>query len=370
MSCRGVAATSPRARARSSTSLSCRIVGHRSTERSTFCPGSAAASAPTLACRADGSHSSTPGNCATSLPRLACGSSRLSASQFDRSVSRSTAFTAVSVSSAAAEPAAGGSAVQSARGSPLGARGCHRWRPSSGTATLGRPRRRMLSSHTDRLEGALLVTFEPRAEWDCHAPQAGRGTALTRTASGRRVGKFPCSVGWPCRECRECRESRARVGLPCRASWPTTPSWRAPSPRWPSDGSRAARAARRPASHQRRPATAFRTCRAAASHARPVLTRPIWRRGSPRRGTASSTSGPRWRARRCRRPRSSSTPRSLSTPSPVWPASAAQAAGWPRLAEAWGSRRHGPALREATGEPAGRGLSPLGFDAGLDAAWR
>ena len=35
------------------------------------------------------------------------------------------------------------------------------------------------------------------------------------------------------------------------------------------------------------------------------------------------------------------------------PASAAQAADWPRLAGAWGSQRRAPTLREASGEPAG-----------------
>ena len=49
---------------------------------------------------------------------------------------------------------------------------------------------------------------------------------------------------------------------------------------------------------------------------------------------------------------------------PVWPASAAQAAGWPRLAEAHGSLAHDLAPREASGEPAGRRLCHLVFDAG------
>ena len=43
----------------------------------------------------------------------------------------------------------------------------------------------------------------------------------------------------------------------------------------------------------------------------------------------------------------------------VWPARAAQAADWPRLAGAWRSLRLDPALREAYGDPAGRGLSHL-----------
>ena len=42
-----------------------------------------------------------------------------------------------------------------------------------------------------------------------------------------------------------------------------------------------------------------------------------------------------------------------SKPRPVWPASAARAADWPRLAGAWGSLRHGPALQAASGAPAG-----------------
>ena len=49
---------------------------------------------------------------------------------------------------------------------------------------------------------------------------------------------------------------------------------------------------------------------------------------------------------------------------PIWPASAAQAADWPRLAEARGSLRHNLALKGASGEPAGRGLSPLAFHIG------
>eukprot|EP00964_Phaeocystis_antarctica_P094880 scaffold61507_cov57-Phaeocystis_antarctica.AAC.3 len=57
----------------------------------------------------------------------------------------------------------------------------------------------------------------------------------------------------------------------------------------------------------------------------------------------------------------------MSKPSPIWPASAAQAADWPRLAGAWGSPRHDWTLREAPGAPAGRRLSPLVFDAGAGA---
>ena len=40
----------------------------------------------------------------------------------------------------------------------------------------------------------------------------------------------------------------------------------------------------------------------------------------------------------------------------------AHPAGWPRLAGAWSSLRRDLALREASGEPAGRGLSQLVFD--------
>ena len=49
---------------------------------------------------------------------------------------------------------------------------------------------------------------------------------------------------------------------------------------------------------------------------------------------------------------------------PVWPASAAQPADWPRLAEAPDSLRHDLALRGACGEPAGRRLSELVFHIG------
>eukprot|EP00964_Phaeocystis_antarctica_P087884 scaffold55868_cov58-Phaeocystis_antarctica.AAC.2 len=44
--------------------------------------------------------------------------------------------------------------------------------------------------------------------------------------------------------------------------------------------------------------------------------------------------------------------------------SAAQAADWPGLADAPGSPRRDLALKEASGEPAGRGPSQLGFDMG------
>ena len=51
---------------------------------------------------------------------------------------------------------------------------------------------------------------------------------------------------------------------------------------------------------------------------------------------------------------------------PVWPASSAQAADWPKLVEAPGNLRRGLALRGASGEPAGRRLSNLVFDTGAD----
>ena len=50
---------------------------------------------------------------------------------------------------------------------------------------------------------------------------------------------------------------------------------------------------------------------------------------------------------------------------PTWPATAAQAADWPMLAEDRGSLVCGLALKEACGEPAGRGLSLLVFHIGL-----
>ena len=55
----------------------------------------------------------------------------------------------------------------------------------------------------------------------------------------------------------------------------------------------------------------------------------------------------------------------MSKARPVWPASAAQLADWSRLAEAPGSLRHALALREASGEPAGRRLSHVVFHVGL-----
>ena len=55
----------------------------------------------------------------------------------------------------------------------------------------------------------------------------------------------------------------------------------------------------------------------------------------------------------------------MSKARPVWPASisAAEAAGWPRLAGARGSLRRELALRGASGEPADRSLCHLVFDA-------
>ena len=53
---------------------------------------------------------------------------------------------------------------------------------------------------------------------------------------------------------------------------------------------------------------------------------------------------------------------------PDWPASAAQAADWPRLAEAPGSLRHALALRDASGEPAGRSPSRTVCNIGRDLA--
>ncbi len=43
---------------------------------------------------------------------------------------------------------------------------------------------------------------------------------------------------------------------------------------------------------------------------------------------------------------------------PTWLASAAQEADWSRPSEAWGSLRRALTLKEASGEPAGRRLSP------------
>ena len=49
---------------------------------------------------------------------------------------------------------------------------------------------------------------------------------------------------------------------------------------------------------------------------------------------------------------------------PIWPARAAGAADWPRLAGAWGSPRRDLALRGASGAPAGRGPCHLVFGMG------
>ena len=56
----------------------------------------------------------------------------------------------------------------------------------------------------------------------------------------------------------------------------------------------------------------------------------------------------------------------MSETSPIWPASAARAADWPRLAEVWDSLRHDLALKAASGAPAGRRLCQLVFDRGSD----
>ena len=55
----------------------------------------------------------------------------------------------------------------------------------------------------------------------------------------------------------------------------------------------------------------------------------------------------------------------MSEAGPARPASAAHAAGWPRLAAAQGGLRRGLALKEASGGAAGRSRSQLGFDAGV-----
>eukprot|EP00964_Phaeocystis_antarctica_P073395 scaffold45010_cov59-Phaeocystis_antarctica.AAC.3 len=52
---------------------------------------------------------------------------------------------------------------------------------------------------------------------------------------------------------------------------------------------------------------------------------------------------------------------------PAWPASAGPAADWPRLAEARRGLEHSLALEEASGEPAGRGLSHLVYRTGAAA---
>eukprot|EP00964_Phaeocystis_antarctica_P141874 scaffold107003_cov51-Phaeocystis_antarctica.AAC.2 len=57
----------------------------------------------------------------------------------------------------------------------------------------------------------------------------------------------------------------------------------------------------------------------------------------------------------------------MSKTTPVWPASAAQATDWPRLADAWGGLERDLGLKEASGEPAGRSLSHLVFDIGSHA---
>ena len=53
---------------------------------------------------------------------------------------------------------------------------------------------------------------------------------------------------------------------------------------------------------------------------------------------------------------------------PMWPARAAQAAHWPKLAGALGSLRHALALTDASGAPADRSLSLFAFDIGTEAA--
>ena len=60
--------------------------------------------------------------------------------------------------------------------------------------------------------------------------------------------------------------------------------------------------------------------------------------------------------------------REVETKASMAGATAAQAADWPRLVEAPGSLRHDLALKEASGEPAGWGLSQLVF--GIDRAVR
>ena len=56
--------------------------------------------------------------------------------------------------------------------------------------------------------------------------------------------------------------------------------------------------------------------------------------------------------------------RAVSETRPVWPASAALLADWPRRAEAWDGLRRALALNAASGAPAGRSLSQVVSDIG------
>ena len=58
----------------------------------------------------------------------------------------------------------------------------------------------------------------------------------------------------------------------------------------------------------------------------------------------------------------------MSRRKPVWPAGSDQAADRPRLTEAWGSLGRALALKAASGEPAGRGLSQPASHAGKEHA--
>ena len=95
-----------------------------------------------------------------------------------------------------------------------------------------------------------------------------------------------------------------------------------------------------------------------------VPRRRLFRRRHHRRSCPSQASATGGVATACAmlqtwKAASESTPGAMSKARPVWSASVAQATGWPRLAEAWGGLVHGLALKEASGEPAGRSLSHL-----------
>ena len=143
-------------------------------------------------------------------------------------------------------------------------------------------------------------------------------------------------------------------------------SWRYSCAVSPSGVSAAVAATVTPTLPRPQPATATTASHCDSS----VPRRRLFRRRHHRRSCPSQASATGGVATACAmlqtwKAASESTPGAMSRARPVWSASVAQATGWPRLAEAWGGLVHGLALKEASGEPAGRSLSHLVFDIGL-----
>eukprot|EP00964_Phaeocystis_antarctica_P013872 scaffold7608_cov62-Phaeocystis_antarctica.AAC.7 len=171
------------------------------------------------------------------------------------------------------------------------------------------------------------------------------------------------------------------VGKTARPIRQHHPPGATPTPRWLRRRQRSTTTACktcRPAGSQRQCVVRTSPAMAICHHTRSRAPR-LWR-GSPPVLTRTSMMGPPYCTHRLRVPAScvlcipeaqgsllpgrhalygTDARRPRSKPRPVWLASAARAADWPRLAGAWSSLRRDPALREASGEPVCRSLRRL-----------